>query len=146
MIGFCFSIGSRAISWISKKQPTVVFLLRKLSKAACFASCEALWLRRLLGDMGAVQEQPTMLLCDNQSCMAIARNHVFHARTKRIEVQYHFVQEFILDGEVEMEYCPTIDNCADIFTKALGSKTLERHLHQSAWRWTKTMVHLWGEH
>ena len=38
-------------------------------KAACFASCEALWLRRLLGDMGAVQEQPTMLLCDNQSCM-----------------------------------------------------------------------------
>ncbi|MCO5570176.1 hypothetical protein L7F22_023894 [Adiantum nelumboides] len=87
-------------------------------------------IERLLGVMGAVQEQPTMLLCDNQSCMAIARNPVFHARTKHIEVQYHFVRELILDGEVEMEYCPTMDNCADIFTKSLGSKTLEQHLHQ----------------
>ncbi|MCO5568844.1 hypothetical protein L7F22_022545 [Adiantum nelumboides] len=128
--GYCFSLGSGVISWISKKQPTVALSSTEAEyKAACFASCEALWLRRLLGDMGAVQEQPTMLLCDNQSCMAIARNPMFHVRTKHIEVQYHFVRELILDGEVEMEYCPTMDNCADIFTKALGSKTLERHLH-----------------
>ncbi|MCO5603060.1 hypothetical protein L7F22_057204 [Adiantum nelumboides] len=129
--GYCFSLGSGVISWISKKQPTVALSSTEAEyKAVCFASCEALWLRRHLGDMGAVQEQPTMLLCDNQSCMAIARNPVFHVRTKHIEVQYHFVRELILDGEVEMEYCPTMDNCADIFTKALGSKTLERHLHQ----------------
>ncbi|MCO5578197.1 hypothetical protein L7F22_032035 [Adiantum nelumboides] len=123
--------GFGVISWISKKQPTVALSSTEAEyKAACFASCEALWLSRLLGDMGAIQEQPTMLLCDNQSCMAIARNPVFHARTKHIEVQYHFVRELILDGKVEMEYCPTMDNCADIFTKALESKTLERHLHQ----------------
>lgn len=124
--GYCFSLGSGVISWISKKQPTVALSSTEAEyKAACFASCEALWLRRLLGDMGAVQQQTTVLLCDNQSCIAIARNPVFHARTKHIEVQYHFVRELILDGEVEMEYCPTMDNCADIFTKALGSKTLE---------------------
>ncbi|MCO5571598.1 hypothetical protein L7F22_025344 [Adiantum nelumboides] len=128
--GYCFSLGSGVISWISKKQHIVALSFTEAEyKAACFASCEAFWLRRLLGDIGAVQEQPTMLLCDNQSCMAIARNPVFHARTKHIEVQYHFVRELILDGEVEMEYCPMMDNCADIFTKALGSKTLERHLH-----------------
>ncbi|MCO5556773.1 hypothetical protein L7F22_010325 [Adiantum nelumboides] len=131
VIGYCFSLGSGVISWISKKQPTVALSSTEAEyKATYFASCEALWLRRLLGDMGAVQEQPTMLLCDNQSCMAIARSPVFHARTKHIEVQYHFVRELILDGEVEMEYCPTMDNCADIFTKVLGSKTLERHFHQ----------------
>ena len=85
--GYCFSLGSGVISWISKKQPTVALSSTEAEyKAACFASCEALWLRRLLGDMGAVQEQPTVLLCDNQSCMAIARNPVFHARTKHIEV------------------------------------------------------------
>ncbi|MCO5611074.1 hypothetical protein L7F22_065324 [Adiantum nelumboides] len=121
VIGYCFSLGSGVISWISKKQPTIALSSTEAEyKAACFASCEALWLRRLLGDMGAIQEQPTMLLCDNQSCMAIARNPVFHAHTKHIEVQYHFVRELILDGEVEMElildgevemeYCPTMDN------------------------------------
>lgn len=131
MTSYCFSLGSGVISWISKKQPKVALSSTKAEyKAACFASCEALWLRKLLGDMGAVQEKPIVLLCDNQSCMAIARSLVFYARTKHIEVQYHFVRELILDGEVDMEYCPTVDNCADIFTKALGSKTLERHLHQ----------------
>ncbi|MCO5563526.1 hypothetical protein L7F22_017170 [Adiantum nelumboides] len=66
MTGYCFSLGSGVISWISKKQPTVALSSTEAEyKAACFASCEALWLRRLLGDMGAVQEQPTMLLCDN---------------------------------------------------------------------------------
>ncbi len=70
-------------------------------KAACFASCEAVWLRRILGDMGVPQKETKVLLCDNQSCMAIAKNPVFHARTKHIEIQYHYVRELILDGEVE---------------------------------------------
>ena len=78
-----------------------------------------------MGDMGAVQKQPIVLLCENQSCMAIARNFVFHDHTKHIEVQYHFVWKLILDKEVDMEYCPTMDYCADIFTKALRSKTFE---------------------
>ncbi|MCO5605159.1 hypothetical protein L7F22_059339 [Adiantum nelumboides] len=106
--GYCFSLRCGVISWISKKQPTVALSSTEAEyKAACFASCEALWLRRLLGDMGAVQEQPTMLLCDNQSCMAIARNPVFHVRTKHIEVQYHFVRELILDGEQDKRtFCP----------------------------------------
>ena len=129
--GYCFSLGSGVVSWISKKQPTVALSSTEAEyKAACFAACEAVWLRRILGDMGAVQEQPTELLCDNQSCMAIAKNPVFHARTKHIEVQYHFVRELIVGEEVDLQYCPTVDNCADIFTKALGRDPLERHLHR----------------
>jgi KUP system potassium uptake protein len=80
-------------------------------------------------DMGAAQEQPTELLCDNQSCIAIAKNPVFHARTKHIEIQYHFVRELIMEGTIELVYCPTTENCADIFTKALSRDLLERHLH-----------------
>jgi hypothetical protein len=74
------------------------------------------------------QERPTVLNCDNQSCIAIAKNPVFHARTKHIEIQYHFVREMIVSEEVEIIYCPTTENCADIFTKALCRDTLERLL------------------
>ena len=80
--------------------------------------------------MGAGQEQPTTLHCDNQSCMAITNNPMFHARTKHIEIQYHFVRELILSEEVEMIYYPTTENCADMFTKALGREQLERLLQK----------------
>ena len=80
--------------------------------------------------MGVQQEDATVLLCDNQSCMAIAKNPVFHARTKHIEIQYHYVRELIEDGVVELVYCPTQENGADIFTKALGKDLLQSHLHR----------------
>ena len=62
--------------------------------------------------------------------MAIAKNLVFHASTKHIEIQYHFVRELIIDEEVDLVYYLTEDNATDIFTKALGRDLLERHLHQ----------------
>ena len=80
--------------------------------------------------MGVQQEDATVLLCDNQSCMAIAKNPVFHARTKHIEIQYHYVRELIEDGVVELVYCPTQENRANIFTKELGKDLLQSHLHR----------------
>ena len=50
--------------------------------------------------------------------MAIAKKHVFHVHTKHIEIQYHFVRKLIMDGEVELVYCPIGDNVVDIFMKA----------------------------
>ena len=99
-------------------------------KAACFAACEAVWLGRIFFDLGFLPSGPTLLQCDNQSCIAIAKNPVFHARTKHIEVQYHYVRELIEDGMVELQYIPTKENCADIFTKALTSEQLLQHLYQ----------------
>ena len=61
--------------------------------------------------------------------MAIAKNPVFHARRKHMEIQYHFVRELIMDGEVDLVYYLTTENAADIFMKALGRDLLERHLH-----------------
>ena len=129
--GYCFSLGSGPFSWSSKKQPTVALSSTEAEyKAACFAACEAVWLRRILAVMGVPIRMATTLRCDNQSCMAIAKNPVFHARTKHIEIQYHYVRELIEDEIVELEYCPTQENCADIFTKALGKEQLTRHLHR----------------
>ena len=53
-----------------------------------------------LGDIGIRHERPTVLNCDNQICIAIAKNPIFHARTKNIEIQYHFVREMIVSEEV----------------------------------------------
>lgn len=126
--GYCFTLGSGAISWSSKKQPTVSLSSTEAEyRAACTSTCEVVWLRRLLGELGFPQQAPTLLLCDNQSCLAIARNPVFHTRTKHIEVQYHFIREKLLNGEICLEYCHTDSNHADLFTKPLSQTTISFH-------------------
>ena len=58
------------------------------------------------------------------SIIYLARNPVFHARTKHIEVHYHFIRERILAGDVDLQHINTNLQTADIFTKALGADTL----------------------
>ncbi|KAH9292456.1 hypothetical protein KI387_042361 [Taxus chinensis] len=82
---------------------------------------EVLWLRQILGEFGFSQESPSILWCDNQSAIHIARNPVEHQRTKHIEIHMHFIRQLIQDGVVQMEFVPTADQLADIFTKPLAS-------------------------
>ena len=59
------------------------------------------------------------LNCDNQGAIALSKDNKFHARTKHIDIQYHFIREAVEDGKLAVAYIPTDDNTADIFTKAL---------------------------
>ena len=68
---------------------------------------------------------PTVPKCDNQSSIKLAHNPIYHARTKHIEIQHHFVREKIQSNEIDLIYCNTTDNVADIFTKPLGKKNFE---------------------
>ena len=63
---------------------------------------------------------------DNLSSIQLARNPVFHARTKHIEVHYHFIRERVLAGDIDLVYIGTDKQVADIFTKALGAEKLRR--------------------
>eukprot|EP00253_Pinus_taeda_P034771 PITA_34771 len=91
--GYMFNIGSGPISWSSKKQPTVsLSSIEPEYKALCSASCEAIWIRRILEDVGKTQQEPTVIICDNQSTIKLANNPIYHARTKHIETQHHFVR------------------------------------------------------
>ena len=74
--------------------------------------------------MVAIQSNLTQLLSDNQSYMAIAKNPIFHACTKHIEIQYHFIRDLIMDEEVDLVYYLTTENATDIFTKALEETCL----------------------
>ena len=118
--GFCFMLGNSCISWLSKKQPTMATSSCEAEYRAAFtATVECVWLRRLVADLGVGQETATTIYTDCQSTLAVARNPVFHARTKHIEVHYHYVRERLPTGEISLVYVPTLDNLAYLFTKAL---------------------------
>ena len=124
---FMFSLGSAAITWSSKKQPTVALSSTEAEyRGAAVAACEVAWLEMLLADLGIHVQVPVVIYCDNLSSIQLARNPVFHARTKHIEVHYHFIRERVLDGDIDLTYVRTDEQVADIFTKALGAEKLWR--------------------
>ena len=65
------------------------------------------------------------LYCNNQSAIRLADNPVFHARTKHVEIHYHFVKEKVLHDEVKVRYVKIEDQVADVFTKGLGGAKFE---------------------
>jgi hypothetical protein len=62
---------------------------------------------------------PTVIHCDNQSCIKLSENPVFHDRSKHIEIRYHFIRDWVQRGAVQLQYVSTDDQVADILTKAL---------------------------
>jgi hypothetical protein len=125
--GYAFSIGSVAIAWSSKKQSIVALSSTEAEyRDAAVAMCEAIWVKRLLKDLHEEVSDLTVIYCDNLSSIQLAKNPVFHARTKHIEVHYHFVRERVLSGELELRHVPTDRQVADIFTKAIGLDKLRQ--------------------
>ncbi|MCO5610105.1 hypothetical protein L7F22_064340 [Adiantum nelumboides] len=125
--GFMFSLGIVAITWSSKKQPAVALSSTEAEyRGAAVAACEVTWLELLLGDLGIEVRRPVVIHCDNLSSIQLAQNPVFHAKTKHIEVHYHFIRERVLDGCIDLTFVRIDEQVADIFTKALRAEKLRR--------------------
>ncbi|MCO5609793.1 hypothetical protein L7F22_064025 [Adiantum nelumboides] len=90
-----------------------------------YVPTQGVWLRCLMVDLGVGQNTTNTIYIDNQSALAVVRNPIFHARTKHIEVHYHYVRERLLVGEISLAYAPTQGNVAEIFTKALSCEKFE---------------------
>jgi hypothetical protein len=119
--GYVFKIGRGAVSWGSKKQATVSLSSTEAEYIAISeATKEAIWLRRLLIDFGAECKAPTIVYEDNQGCILLTRNPEFHARTKHIEIRYHFCLERVESGEIDVKYLDTSKMVADVLTKSLS--------------------------
>ena len=119
--GYAFGFGSGMISWSSKKQPTVALSSTEAEyRGAALAACEIAWLLKLMADLDIQVDAPVKLLCDNLSSVLLAMNPVYHARTKHIEVHYHFIREMVLAGKVDLMHVRTDEQVAVIFTKSLG--------------------------
>jgi hypothetical protein len=117
----CFSIGLGIISWFSRKQRFVALSFAEAEyMAASLAACEALWLRKLLLGLFRQELEATVIHCDNQSCIRLSENPVFHDRSKHIDVKYHFIRDCVQRGSVRLDYIQTDEQMEDIFTKALS--------------------------
>ena len=85
----------------------------------------AIWLNRLLVDLGQEQSSPTELYCDNKSVIAVAQNQVQHGKTKHINVKFHSIRDVEKNLLIKVNYCLTDIQLADIMTKALPRSRLE---------------------
>ena len=123
--GYVFLLAGGAISWSSKRQQTVAVSSTEAEyMAATHASKEALWLKRFVSDLG--WEQSTVkVFCDNQSALKMMKNPTYHARTKHISVQYHFIRELIEAKELAFQFVGTNLQCADFLTKGVTREKLE---------------------
>ena len=80
---------------------------------------DAMWLYSFLNELGYQIKIPIIIVFDNQGAMKLAKNPVFHARTKHIDIRRNFIREQIKTGLIELNYVQTSDNLADIITKPL---------------------------
>lgn len=130
--GYVFCLGTKPISWSSKKQKTIALSSAEAEYiAATDAACEAIWLRRVLENLQQEPETSTKIFCDNMSAIAMTKNPVFHARSKHIELRHHFIRNLVNDGEIQLIFITTKEQLADPFTKAVTSEKLEYFKNQT---------------
>jgi transposase InsO family protein len=119
--GYIFYIGSGPVSWSSKLQPTVALSTGEAEYTATVHSGkEAVWLRTFLTELGYNMSGPTLINVDNQSALAVAENPEHHSRMKHLDIQYHWIREKVAHKQIVLNYIPTNQNVADIFTKGLN--------------------------
>eukprot|EP00253_Pinus_taeda_P033776 PITA_33776 len=94
--GGVFSIGSTAVSCYSRKQRSVALSSAKAEyMAASLAACEAIWMKKILVGLFGSHLDPTVIYCDNQSCIKLSANPVFHDRSKHIDIRYHHIRDCV---------------------------------------------------
>ncbi|KAJ3531725.1 hypothetical protein NM688_g7534 [Phlebia brevispora] len=126
--GYAFTLAGAAVCWAFKKQRTVAISSTEAEYVAGSAATrQAVWLRLLLSELGQLKQEPTTLLIDNQSAIALAKNPVYHGTMKHIAIQHHFIREKFEDRTVSVEYVPTGDQAADVFTKGLPREKHENY-------------------
>jgi hypothetical protein len=126
--GGIFSIGSTVVSWYSRKQTSVALSSVEVEyMAASQAACEAIWMRKILVGLFGSHLDPTVIYCDNQSCIKLSINLVFHDRSKHIDIRYHHLRDCVQRKIMLLQYIPIEDQDADILTKALTKSKFEYH-------------------
>jgi hypothetical protein len=117
---YCVFLGSNLVSWSLQKKPTVSRSFTEAEyKVVANITAELLWIRALLQELGVRISSPPTLWCDNIGATYMAVNPVFHARTKHVEINFHFVRDHVADKSLVVCFVPSSDQIADVLTKPL---------------------------
>jgi histone deacetylase 1/2 len=128
VFGSIVFLGSSPISWASKKQHTVSrFSTEAEYRALAIAAAELAWIRQLLCDIHIPLHIPLIIHCDNISAISLASNPVFHSRMKHLQIDYHFVRERVIKGDLLVQHVSSADQFADILTKGLSTPLFRHH-------------------
>ncbi|KAM7516588.1 hypothetical protein LguiA_006171 [Lonicera macranthoides] len=123
--GYLITFAGGAVSWQSRLQKCVALSTTEAEFIAATEACkELLWMKKFLKELGFNQER-YVLFCDNQSSIHLAKNSTFHARSKHIDVKYHWIRDALNDKLLELEKIHTDHNGSDMLTKALTREKLE---------------------
>jgi len=118
--GYAIYLGSNLVSWSARKQKTVSRSSTESEyKALADTVAELTWLQTLLRELRVTTPAAPTLWCDNLGATYLSANPVFHARTKHVEVDFHFVREKVARGQLAVQFISTDDQIADVFTKPL---------------------------
>ena len=124
--GFDVFFGPNLISWCSRKQATVSRSSTEAEyKALANATAEIIWVQSMLKELGVKNTRAPCLWCDNLGATYLSANPVFHARTKHIEIDFHFVRERVAQKQLDIRFVHSRDQVADGFTKALPTRSFE---------------------
>src|ERR1035438_3988213 len=111
MMGYLYISAGGAVSWTSKCQPSTALSTTEAEyMSVTQVAKEAIWLTVLLKELEVrTTEEPMIIKVDNQGSIHLAKYPEYHARTKHIDIQHHFIQETIEMKKVELIYCPSQD-------------------------------------
>ena len=119
--GYLVKFGSGAVSWNSKVQP---FVALSTSEAEFIAAVEAgkeiFWMRNILKEFGYKIDEPSLLHCDNQSAIQVAKNPEHHGRMKHLDLRFFWLRDAVENGAITVSYLPTGEMPADALTKPLS--------------------------
>jgi Reverse transcriptase (RNA-dependent DNA polymerase) len=119
--GYVVYLGLNIVSWPSKKHATVSRSSTEAEyRSLAMTTSELLWLQSLLTELGQLSTTTLVLWCDNLGAIFLAAISVFHARTKHIELDFHFVREKLADKKLDVRFLCSADQIEDIFTKSLA--------------------------
>ena len=115
--GYVFTISRGSVCWKSTIQSIVALSTTEAEYMTIVeAAKEALWLTGLVNELG-VQQGGVQLHYDSQSVIYLAKNQIYHAITKHVDMRFHKIRELIASGEILLQKIGTAENAADMLTK-----------------------------